>query len=75
MKGRTGSDVEGWEERAGVAGSVYRRVGALTVHAGATVAATVHGYTVAMAWGVGILLVAAVPTVILVNAKAPARHQ
>ncbi|HVX23370.1 MAG TPA: MFS transporter [Acidimicrobiales bacterium] len=47
----------------------------LVVHAGATVAATVHGYTVAMAWGVGILLVAAIPAVVAVDAKAPAQHQ
>jgi len=39
------------------------------------VAATVHGYTVAMAWGVAILVVAAVPAVVLVDAKAPARHR
>jgi EmrB/QacA subfamily drug resistance transporter len=53
-----------------------------TIAAGATVAylashasttsatATVHGYTVAMGWGTGILLVAAVPVAALINAKA-----
>jgi EmrB/QacA subfamily drug resistance transporter len=44
----------------------------LAAHAGATAAtATVHGYTTAMAWGVGILLVTATPALVLVNAKAP----
>lgn len=44
----------------------------LTAHAGAsTLTATAHGYAVAMAWGTGILLVAAIPAVILINAKAP----
>ena len=42
----------------------------LATHAGASVAATVHGYTTAMAWGAGILLVAAIPAVALINAKA-----
>jgi EmrB/QacA subfamily drug resistance transporter len=41
----------------------------LATHAGASVAATVHGYTTAMAWSAGILLVAAIPAVALVNAK------
>ncbi len=45
--------------------------GYLATHAGASVAATVHGYTTAMAWGAGILLVAAIPAVTLINAKAP----
>jgi EmrB/QacA subfamily drug resistance transporter len=44
----------------------------LAAHAGATaLTATAHGYAVAMAWGAGILLIAAIPAVILVNAKAP----
>jgi EmrB/QacA subfamily drug resistance transporter len=44
----------------------------LAAHAGTTaLTATAHGYAVAMAWGTGILLVAAIPAVILVNAKAP----
>jgi predicted MFS family arabinose efflux permease len=46
-------------------------VGYLATHAGASVAATVHGYTTAMAWGAGILLFAAIPAVTLINAKAP----
>jgi EmrB/QacA subfamily drug resistance transporter len=45
--------------------------GYLVTHGGASVAATVHGYTTAMAWGAGILLAAAIPAVALVNAKAP----
>ena len=44
----------------------------LASHQGmAALSATDHGYTVAMAWGAGILLVAAVPVVFLVNARAP----
>ncbi len=44
----------------------------LASHAGTTaVTATVHGYTTAMAWGAGILLVTAIPTLVLINAKAP----
>jgi hypothetical protein len=49
--------------------------GYLTGHAGAgTAAATVHGFAVAMAWGVGIMLAAAVPVIFLVNAKVVARR-
>jgi hypothetical protein len=33
--------------------------------------AAVHGYTTAMAWGAGILLITAIPVVALINAKAP----
>lgn len=43
----------------------------LTSHAANVSAATVHGYTTAMAWGAGILIVAAIPSVIMINAKAP----
>jgi MFS family permease len=43
----------------------------LATHAGASVAAIVHGYTTAMACGAGIVLVAAIPAVALINAKAP----
>jgi EmrB/QacA subfamily drug resistance transporter len=44
----------------------------LASHAGAAIAtAAVHGYATAMAWGAGILLVAAIPALILINAKAP----
>jgi EmrB/QacA subfamily drug resistance transporter len=43
----------------------------LATHAGASVAATVHGYTTAMAWGAGILLITAIPALVLINAKAP----
>ena len=44
----------------------------LAAHAGTTAAtATVHGYTSAMAWGAGILLVTAIPALVLINAKAP----
>jgi EmrB/QacA subfamily drug resistance transporter len=46
--------------------------GYLAAHAGASaVTGTVHGYATAMAWGAGILLVAAIPALILINAKAP----
>jgi EmrB/QacA subfamily drug resistance transporter len=44
----------------------------LAAHAGAG-AAAVHGYATAMAWGAGILLVAAIPALVLVNAPAPRR--
>jgi hypothetical protein len=40
----------------------------------ARVSAIVHGYSVAMAWGAAILLAAAVPIAVLVNAGAPARR-
>jgi EmrB/QacA subfamily drug resistance transporter len=48
------------------------------VHAGtatraAAAAAAEHGFATAMAWGAGILLVAAIPAVVLINAEAP--HQ
>jgi hypothetical protein len=44
--------------------------------AGATTpTATDHGYGVAMAWGVGILLVTAVPVAFLVNVRAPRRSR
>jgi EmrB/QacA subfamily drug resistance transporter len=50
--------------------------GYLTVHATASAAtATVHGFTIAMAWGAGILFVAAIPIALLVNAKAAARRR
>lgn len=45
---------------------------AARTHANVTVA-TVHGYTIAMAWGAALLLVAAVPAIIMVNAKRPAK--
>jgi EmrB/QacA subfamily drug resistance transporter len=52
----------------------------LVAHAGATSAAqtvhtagVVHGYTVAAAWGAGILLVLVVPIAWLINAGAPRR--
>jgi EmrB/QacA subfamily drug resistance transporter len=48
--------------------------GYLSTHAASPVGATVHGYTVAMAWGAAILLVVVVPVVILVNAKPLARR-
>jgi EmrB/QacA subfamily drug resistance transporter len=42
----------------------------LTAHAAlGTVEATVHGYTIATAWGAGLVLVASVPVFMLVNAK------
>jgi len=37
----------------------------------ASSAATVHGYTVAAAWGAGILLVLAIPIALLINAGPP----
>ncbi len=44
----------------------------LAAHIGmAIVTATVRGYTTAMAWGAGILLVTAIPAIALINAKAP----
>ncbi len=47
----------------------------LASHAAASTAtATVNGYTVAMAWGAAILLVAAIPIGILINAKAPRKN-
>jgi EmrB/QacA subfamily drug resistance transporter len=50
--------------------------GYLAVHASAGLAtATVHGFAVAMAWGAGIVFVAAIPVAILVNAKAAARRR
>jgi EmrB/QacA subfamily drug resistance transporter len=50
--------------------------GYLTVHTSAGAAtATVHGFTVAMAWGAGILVAAAIPVAIFVNAKAAARRR
>ncbi len=46
----------------------------LTAHATAGVAtATVHGYTVAAAWGAGILLAIAIPVAWLITAGAPRR--
>jgi hypothetical protein len=46
----------------------------LAAHAGATAAtATDHGYAIAMVWGVGILLLAAIPALVLINARAPRR--
>ncbi len=41
--------------------------------AAASISATVHGYSVAMAWGAAILLVAAAPIAALVNAAPPDR--
>ena len=50
----------------------------LVAHRGATavtaVTAADHGFATATAWGVGILLVTAVPAVALVNAELPARR-
>jgi hypothetical protein len=44
--------------------------GYVASHPGSTtLTATDHGYAIAMAWGVGILLVTAVPVVFLVNAR------
>jgi hypothetical protein len=34
----------------------------------------VHGYSVAMAWGVAIVLAAAVPIVVLIDTSRPARR-
>jgi MFS family permease len=48
--------------------------GYLAAHAGAgAAAATVHGYTVAAAWGAAILLALAIPIALLVNAGVPRR--
>jgi len=51
-------------------------VGYLAASKGAGVpAATVHGFTVAMAWGAGILVVSVVPILVLINAKAPLKRK
>lgn len=42
--------------------------------AAARAAASVHGYSVAMGWGLGILLAAALPIVILIDASRPAHR-
>jgi EmrB/QacA subfamily drug resistance transporter len=48
----------------------------LTIHHTASSAtAIVHGFTVAMIWGTAILLVAAIPVAIFINAKTPARRR
>ncbi len=48
----------------------------LAAHATASSAtATVHGFTIAMIWGTVILLVAAVPVAVFINAKAPSRRR
>jgi EmrB/QacA subfamily drug resistance transporter len=48
----------------------------LAAHATAGAAAgTVHGYAVAAAWGAAVLLTAAVPIGVLINAGAPAKAQ
>ncbi len=48
----------------------------LTLHPTAgVVTGTVHGFTVAMAWGAAITLAAALPIALFVNAKTPARHR
>jgi EmrB/QacA subfamily drug resistance transporter len=44
-------------------------------HTASSATATVHGFTIAMIWGTAILLVAAVPIAIFINAKAPARRR
>jgi hypothetical protein len=50
--------------------------GYLAAHGtGSTAAATVHGFTVAMAWGAGILLAAAIPVAVLVTGAAPSRRR
>jgi hypothetical protein len=47
----------------------------LATHATASTAAgAVHGFAVTMAWGAAILLIAALPIAVLINAKAPARR-
>jgi EmrB/QacA subfamily drug resistance transporter len=49
-------------------------VGYLASHSRAAAAvATVHGYTVAAAWGAGILLALAIPIAVLIDAGAPRR--
>ncbi len=48
-------------------------VGYLSAHPGAgAITATVHGFTVAMVWGTVVLLAAAVPIALFVNAGTPA---
>ncbi len=64
---------------AATATAAYLAAHATTVSAAgrefARVSATVHGYSVAMAWGAAILLAAAVPIAALINAGAPTRRQ
>jgi hypothetical protein len=46
----------------------------LAAHTAASAAeGSVHGFAVAMSWGAAILLAAALPIGVLINAKAPAR--
>jgi hypothetical protein len=42
-----------------------------THHSASAVVATVHGFNVAMVWGVVVLVLAAVPILLFVNARAP----
>jgi EmrB/QacA subfamily drug resistance transporter len=49
--------------------------GYLRAHPGGSVlAGTVHGFDVAMAWGVAVMVAAALPVALFVNAPAPARR-
>jgi hypothetical protein len=48
----------------------------LVAHKGATgVTAADHGFAAAMAWGVGIVLIAAIPAIALVNAEVPSQRR
>ncbi|HEY5987409.1 MAG TPA: hypothetical protein VIV12_13705, partial [Streptosporangiaceae bacterium] len=46
----------------------------ITHPAASTLTGAVHGFTVAMAWGAAILVIAAIPITVLINAKTPARR-
>ena len=50
--------------------------GYLAAHAAAgTATAAVHGFAVAMAWGAGLLVLAAVPAAVFITAAVPARRR
>jgi hypothetical protein len=50
--------------------------GYLAAHAAASTEVTiVHGFAVAMAWGAGLLVLAALPVAVFVTAAAPARRR
>lgn len=50
-------------------------IGATAAYAGPRATAIVHGFSVATAWGVGILLAGAVAAAVLINAKRPTSHR
>jgi EmrB/QacA subfamily drug resistance transporter len=56
---------------AATTAAAYLAAHATASTAATNTAATVHGYTVAAAWGAAILLATTVPAVLLINAKPP----